>query len=120
MDDLLEFRNTRDSLGLLGFRDDQQQQLFRVLAAILNLGNVEVGVAHSRDDEMGSVSSRDIWLERAARLLDVDKTSLHKWLTHRKISTVRETFTKPLTFNQVSPLHTLVYKLLTSSFSLLQ
>ncbi len=101
VDDTDEFRNTREAMQCLGYHGNEVNQMFRVLAAILNLGNVEVGVAHSGGEEVGFVASGNAWLLRTAELLRVDFTSLQKWLTHRKIATVREVFTKPLTPSQV-------------------
>lgn len=101
-DDLAEFRSTHDALAVLGFRDDQRRQFYAVLGAILNLGNVEVGVAHMGGEEAGSVSAGDRWLKEAAHLLGVDGASLSRWLSHRRIRTVGETIVKPLTPDQVS------------------
>lgn len=102
MDDLAQFRTTQDALKLLRFPDSQLKQFFQALAAILNLGNIGVGVAHCGGEEVGSIAPGDVWLVKAAQLLEVDKTSLQKWLTHRTIAAVQETITKPLSQKQVS------------------
>ena len=101
VDDLAEFRTTLASLHLLGIQETLTQQLFEVLAAILNLGNTQVGVAHCGGEEVGAVSDTDPWLERTAKLLKVGVAGLQKWLTHRQISTGRETITKSLSHAQV-------------------
>lgn len=101
VDDLAEFEATQEALQLLGFHDNHQQ-LYAVLAGILNLGNVEVGVAQKGGEEVGSVLPGNQWLKRSAELLEVDSAHLCQWLTHRSISTVRETIIKPLTPTQVS------------------
>ena len=75
-----------------------------MLDAILNLGNVEVGVASRGGEEVGSVSSSDQWLVKTAELLAVDRASLCQWLTNRRISTVGESILKPLTPSQVCQL----------------
>lgn len=102
VDDLAQFRATQDALKLLRFPDLQLMQFFQALAAILNLGNVGVGVAHRGGEEVGSIAPGDVWLGKAAQLLEVDKTVLHRWLTNRTIATVQETISKPLTQSQVS------------------
>lgn len=43
VDDQSDFSAVREALGMLGFQDNQQQRMFQVLAAILHLGNVEIG-----------------------------------------------------------------------------
>ena len=105
LDDLAEFRVTQEALKLLCFTEQQQRQLLQVLAAILNLGNVEMGVAHRGGEEVGAVAPKDQWLHKAARLLGLDQTALQKWLTHKKIATVYETIIKPLTHSQVRRSH---------------
>ena len=89
---------------MLHFPDNKLNQFYQALAAILNLGNVGVGVAHRDGEEVGSIPPGDMWLERTAELLKVDGTALHKWLTHRKIATAQETIIKPLSQRQVHQL----------------
>lgn len=40
-DDAVEFANIRSAMKVLTYTDDEIQDLFRVLAAVLHLGNVE-------------------------------------------------------------------------------
>ena len=40
-----------------------------------------------------------------ARLLGIDEEQIRHWLCYRKITTARETLTKPLTLSQVSEAH---------------
>ncbi len=100
--DQSEFRNTREALRMLGFHDDHEAYLFRVLAAILHLGNVQVGVAYSGGEEVSAISLDDDHMTHAAELLGVDRAQLRLWLTHRLIVTARESLKKPLSPEQVS------------------
>ncbi len=87
---------------MLGFNDDQEASLFRVLAAILHLGNVQVGVAHSGGEDIAAILLDDDHMTYAAKLLGIDRAQLRLWLTHRLIVTVKESLKKPLTPEQVS------------------
>ena len=40
-DDAVEFANIRSAMKVLTYTDDEIQNLFRVLAAVLHLGNIE-------------------------------------------------------------------------------
>lgn len=86
---------------MLGFHGEQEAYLFRVLAAILHLGNVQVGVAQSGGEDISAISLDDDHLTYAAKLLGIDKAQLRLWLTHRLIVTVNESLKKPLTPEQV-------------------
>ncbi len=87
---------------MLGFHDDQEAYIFRILATVLHLGNVQVGVAHSGGEDVSAISLDDDHMTHAAQLLGVDKAQLRLWLTHRLIVTARESLKKPLSPEQVS------------------
>ena len=40
-DDAVEFANIRSAMKVLTYTDDEIQNLYRVLAAVLHLGNIE-------------------------------------------------------------------------------
>ena len=42
IDDLEQFQATRNALTTLGISSEMQSQVFRVLAAILHLGNIDI------------------------------------------------------------------------------
>ena len=101
VDDQSEFTFTRDAMKLLGFHDDQLRGVFQVLSAVLHLGNVEVGRRSKGGDVMGEVGEGNESLVTSATLLGVDSTHLAHWLCHKKITTAREVYHKPLTHPQV-------------------
>ena len=41
MEDLLDFEKTRECIEVLGIQDDEKDQIFKIVAGILNLGNVD-------------------------------------------------------------------------------
>eukprot|EP00045_Choanoeca_perplexa_P015970 m.208486 g.208486 ORF g.208486 m.208486 type:complete len:1858 (+) comp17133_c0_seq10:3764-9337(+) len=99
VDDADDFIKTKEALSLLGVSDDLQHQMFSVLAALLHMGNMEIK-QRSRRTEDARIPDEDTHLPVAARLLGVDAKMFAKWLTHRKIQTGREIFTKPQTEEQ--------------------
>ena len=102
VDDQSEFTSTREAMKLLGFQDEQLEGMFRVLSAILHLGNVEVGRRDKGGDVMSVIGEGDKHLVTSATLLGVDPAQLAHWLSHRKITTTREVYHKPLTHAQVN------------------
>ncbi len=42
VDDRAEFLATQDAFRLLGFSDKEQKNIFRILAGILQLGNISI------------------------------------------------------------------------------
>uniref|UniRef100_A0A670KGK5 Myosin VC n=1 Tax=Podarcis muralis TaxID=64176 RepID=A0A670KGK5_PODMU len=68
---------------LLGLKEDFQMDVFKILAAILHLGNVQI-----LDDKH---------LHIFCDLLDLESDKVARWLCHRKIVTTSETVVKPMT-----------------------
>lgn len=50
VDDLVTFDETISALTMLGFSSKQQDDMLRILAAILHLGNVQIRSCESKDD----------------------------------------------------------------------
>lgn len=102
VDDLAEFQETRRALLLLGFSEDQQADIFRLLAGILHLGNVTIVDA---DHEGSNISKTDTYLASFCSLVGLDAASseeLRKWLCFRQIVSMKEVFTKPMTKAEAS------------------
>ena len=116
IDDQSEFTATREAMKLLGFHDDQLGGVFRVLSAVLHLGNVEVGRKNKGGEVMSVIGDGDKHLVTSATLLGVDSAQLAHWLCHRKITTAREVYHKPLTHAQVKCFFKLM-ETCTSTFS---
>ena len=51
MDDAETFQETKEAMVLLGIHSESQRMMFRVLSAILHLGNVQIGVNSKKEDE---------------------------------------------------------------------
>uniref|UniRef100_A0AAR2KID0 Myosin VAb n=1 Tax=Pygocentrus nattereri TaxID=42514 RepID=A0AAR2KID0_PYGNA len=91
VDDAQEMQTTRRAFSLLGIHEIQQLDLFRILAAILHLGNVEVTGRGS-----GNCSTENCHLTVFCELMMVSCESMAHWLCHKKLKTATETLNKPL------------------------
>ena len=103
VDDTKEFKATQSAFKLLGFKNNEQQNIYKILAGILHLGNVvfEAGTG-KMDSESCAIPSTDQSLKNFAELLEIEEDQIRKWLCNRKIVTGRETYTKPIGAEMVS------------------
>ncbi|KAM9351640.1 unconventional myosin-Vc [Symphorus nematophorus] len=93
VDDKKDMEETRRTFSLLGLKEDFQTDVFKVLAAVLHLGNVEI---RNSGDDKSSVSLTDPHLVVFCELLSVSPEQLVRWLCHRRIVLVAETVVKPV------------------------
>jgi len=97
VDDDAEFLKTHESLRLLGFTDSDASNIYRILAALLHLGNVAiVGGGGRSESETSLVKPEDPSLPVVCSLLEVPESQLRTWLCSRRIVTMRESYTKPM------------------------
>uniref|UniRef100_A0A8D2MK46 Myosin VC n=1 Tax=Zonotrichia albicollis TaxID=44394 RepID=A0A8D2MK46_ZONAL len=94
VDDRANMVETQKTFALLGLKKDFQMDVFKMLAAILHLGNVEIAAV---GDERSSISMEDKHLSIFCELLDLNCDKMARWLCHRKIVTTSETVVKPMT-----------------------
>ncbi|XP_068597998.1 unconventional myosin-Va [Brachionichthys hirsutus] len=93
IDDSKELSNTRSAFTLLGINESYQMGLFRVLAAILHLGNVEI---KDRDADSSVIPPNNHHLAAFCELVGVTYQDMRQWLCHRKLKTATETYIKTL------------------------
>jgi myosin heavy subunit len=94
MNDLNEFHATEQAMDAIGFTQDDKNSLFKVCAAILNLGNVEYEHAGMEGCEISGASADAVaWV---AFHLCMDEGVLRHHLTHRKIDVNGEVRKMPL------------------------
>ncbi|KAM4604686.1 unconventional myosin-VIIa-like [Polymixia lowei] len=100
-DDAKDFDRIRSALKVLTFTESRCWEIFKLLAAILHLGNVsfEATILNNMDSSDVSMSEH---FSLAARLLEVQSADLAKGLTCRSFMTNRERVTKPLSSEQAS------------------
>ncbi|XP_047130704.1 unconventional myosin-Va isoform X1 [Hydra vulgaris] len=101
VDDLKCFQETCEALELLGIYSEQQRMLWRILAAILHLGNVDI-VAVSKSKDECSIKVDDSHVRMVSSLLGIDCGQLCKWLCARKIIATGEVYVKPLTWHEAN------------------
>ncbi|XP_015428617.1 PREDICTED: unconventional myosin-Va [Dufourea novaeangliae] len=106
VDDLACFDETITALTMLGFTSKQQDDMLRILAAIMHLGNVNIKSSETQnssdenDTEASYISPSDKHLLTICELLGTDMNAMRKWLCHRKIVSMREVFLKPMHVEQ--------------------
>ncbi|XP_068180578.1 unconventional myosin-Va isoform X2 [Antennarius striatus] len=93
IDDTKELSNTRSAFTLLGINESYQMGLFRVLAAILHLGNVEI---KDRDADSSVIPPNNHHLAAFCELVGVTYQDMTQWLCHRKLKTATETYIKTI------------------------
>uniref|UniRef100_A0A8K9Y8A4 Myosin VC n=1 Tax=Oncorhynchus mykiss TaxID=8022 RepID=A0A8K9Y8A4_ONCMY len=94
VDDRKDMEETRRTFSLLGLTKDFQADVFKVLAGVLHLGNVEIRNVGS---DRSSISSSDPHIAAFCDLLGVSPDGVTRWLCHRRFVMVAETVVKPVT-----------------------
>ncbi|EPY73095.1 myosin-Vc [Camelus ferus] len=97
VNDRADMIETQKTFRLLGFKEDFQMDVFKILAAILHLGNVQItAVGNERSTE------GDSHLKVFCELLGLEGDKVAQWLCNRKIITASETVVKPMTRPQAA------------------
>ncbi|XP_072227603.1 unconventional myosin-Vb isoform X2 [Leuresthes tenuis] len=100
VNDAEDFKKTREAFVLLGIKDGSQSSIFKVIASILHLGNIEI--CSERDGESCHISRNDLHLQHFCRLLGVELQQMEHWLCHRKLVTGSETYVKNMSSKQAT------------------
>jgi myosin heavy subunit len=95
VDDAQEFKDTRDALTTIGVSSAIQSDIFKLLAALLHLGNIEIG---GRTD--ASLSDDEPSLLKATQLLGLDAMEFRKWILRKQIITRSEKIISNLSVTQ--------------------
>lgn len=111
IDDAEEFRATRDSLSRIGVSEHHQSQLWRILAALLQIGNIKI--AATRTDSQ--LSSSEPSLVKACELLGIDADNFAKWIVKKQLVTRGEKIMSNLTQQQAIVVRDSVAKFIYSS-----
>ncbi|KAJ1963547.1 Myosin type-2 heavy chain 1, partial [Dipsacomyces acuminosporus] len=94
VDDAREFKITCDALAVIGVSPDKQKQIYKLLAALLHLGNLEIGGS----ERMGaSIQDDNESCNKVIELLQIDGALFRKWLTKKQIVTRSEKIVSNLT-----------------------
>ncbi|OXV11732.1 hypothetical protein Egran_00505 [Elaphomyces granulatus] len=111
VDDKSEFEATRRSLTTIGVSEETQASIFRILAALLHLGNVKITA--TRTDS--SLSSTEPSVIRACEMLGIDVNEFAKWIVKKQLITRGEKITSNLTQQQATVVRDSVSKFIYSS-----
>ncbi|KAM0920055.1 hypothetical protein ACQ4PT_007723 [Festuca glaucescens] len=96
MDDAKEYAETRRAMGIVGMSSDEQDAIFKVVAAILHLGNVEFSEGSEPDSSAPKDEKSQFHLKTAAELFMCDAQGLEESLCKRVMATRGESITKNL------------------------
>ena len=80
-DDTKLFKEVEQAMRSVGFEENEVKSIWRMMAAILHLGNVEF----EEDGESATITNEAVLL-RVAKLLDVDIAAAKDALTTRTVS----------------------------------
>jgi len=111
VDDKEEFDALRASLLTIGVNVEKQQQIFKLLAALLHLGNVKITASRTE----ASLSPAEPSLAKACQLLGIDADSFAKWTVKKQLVTRGEKITSNLTQQQAVVVRDSVAKYIYSS-----
>ncbi|XP_044498190.1 myosin-6-like isoform X3 [Mangifera indica] len=102
VDDSKEYVTTRRAMDVVGISSDDQDAIFRVVAAILHLGNIEFAKGEEPDSSKPKDDKSWFHLKTVAELLMCDEKSLEDSLCKRVIVTRGESITKCLDPNSAA------------------
>lgn len=111
VDDKSEFEATKKSLHTIGVSETQQNDIFKLLAGLLHLGNVKITA--SRTDSV--LAPTEPSLEKACTILGVDAPEFAKWIVKKQLITRGEKITSNLSQAQAIVVRDSVAKFIYSS-----
>ncbi|KAL9587715.1 MAG: hypothetical protein Q9212_000006 [Teloschistes hypoglaucus] len=111
VDDGADFNATRQSLATIGVSQEKQAEIFRLLSALLHLGNVKVTA--TRADSV--LPSTEPSLVLACQMLGVNANEFAKWTIKKQLITRGERITSNLTQQQAIVVRDSVAKFIYSS-----
>uniref|UniRef100_A0A8C9U546 Unconventional myosin-Ic n=1 Tax=Scleropages formosus TaxID=113540 RepID=A0A8C9U546_SCLFO len=98
INDRNEWKVVRKALSIIGFCEEEVEELLNIIASVLHLGNV-----HFEEEDSGSAAvTTETQIKYLARLLAVDGTLLKEALTHKKITAKGEELMSPLNLEQAA------------------
>ncbi|KAK4569767.1 Myosin type-2 heavy chain 1 [Recurvomyces mirabilis] len=111
VDDGKDFNETRQALTRLGVSVEVQTSLWRILAALLHIGNMKITATRTESNLSASEPS----LAKAAQLLGIDASEFAKWTVKKQLITRGEKIVSNLTAQQATVVRDSVAKYIYSS-----
>ncbi|CAB1348678.1 unnamed protein product [Coregonus sp. 'balchen'] len=98
INDRSDWKVVRKALSVIGFNEDEVEELLNIIASVLHLGNIQYG----GEDSGNAYITTDTQIKYLARLLGVDGLVLKEALTHKKIIAKGEELKSPLNLEQAA------------------
>ena len=111
MDDVAEFKATKQSLTKIGVPEETQAGIWRLLAALLHMGDVKITA--TRTDS--NLAPDEPSLVKACSLLGIDANTFAKWIVKKQLITRGEKIVSNLTQQQAIVVRDSVAKFIYSS-----
>lgn len=111
VDDKAEFDATRSSLTTIGVPPSTQSQIFRLLGALLHIGDIKITA--TRTDS--ALDPAEPALVKACQLLGIDPNNFAKWTVKKQLITRGEKIVSNLTQQQATVVRDSVAKFIYSS-----
>nr|POE65187.1 myosin-2 [Quercus suber] len=111
VDDAKDFQETRQSLTRLGVADEIQKSLWRILGALLHIGNIKITATRTES----VLSASEPSLTKACALLGIDATAFAQWTVKKQLVTRGEKIISNLTPQQANVVRDSVAKYIYSS-----
>ena len=111
VDDATEFTATRKSLTTINVSDASQTEIFRILAALLHIGNIKITATRTES----TLASSDPSLVKACSILGIDSGDFTRWTVKKQLITRGEKITSNLTQQQATVVRDSVAKFIYSS-----
>lgn len=86
VDDAAEYKSLLSSFRIMGFSVQEQNDFFRIMSAILNIGNIEIGSERSDQARILNVAQ----VERVCHLLGINAEHFIQSLIHPRVKAGRE------------------------------
>ncbi|KAJ6843986.1 myosin-17-like [Iris pallida] len=96
IDDAHEYLATRRAMDIVGITEEEQEAIFRVVAAILHIGNIDFAKGEEIDSSVLKDEKSRFHLNMAAELLMCDAQGLEDALIKRVMVTPEEVITRTL------------------------
>ncbi|RKF59384.1 Myosin-2 [Golovinomyces cichoracearum] len=111
VDDKAEFEALKKSLSTIGVNSDQQSQVFKILAALLHLGNINI--TPTRLDS--SLAPDEPSLLKATEILGIDPVEFARWTVKKRLVTREDKVIQNLSMQQATVVRDSVAKFVYSS-----
>ncbi|ANB12827.1 myosin 2 [Sugiyamaella lignohabitans] len=111
VDDAAEFSLTREALTTIGVDSTVQHDIFKILAALLYIGNIKVTATRTN----AVLNSDEPALTQVCELLGLDAVNFAKWITKKQIITRSEKIVSNLNHKQATVVRDSVAKYIYST-----